>query len=407
MSVLQDQLNNTAGKLDLTPGEYEGPLVIDKPIELDGHNSTIWAAVGPVVVVNSRSVSLKNLRIETTGGNADGDARVSLCLNAQDTRLEHVEVNGRVKGVPDESDQWSLPSVISLGDFAANKENSFSIGIESPSAARLDYSINGVEIIPEELKQGRNKLYIKTVGMRDNTILFGELLLKAKVSRRIYLTGKSVKGAVEHLAEPPVTGSLPISVPVQIDPPDDVIAPVVPEDETVTVVHRGQRLSVNELQATELKIVYEHAAATRSIDIDPYVFLLGKNNKARSDADLIFFGNSATEDNSVRVNTQDVPSVVTIEFGRIAADIEKIVVVYSIYDERDSGDFSCVSNPVVRFFSNDREKYRMLLDNLTTEKTLVALEVYRYKGEWKINFIGGGYISGLSRLCNEYGIEVE
>ena len=407
MSILQDEINRASDKLELTPGEYEGPLIIDKPISIEGHHSTIWVSSGPAVVVNSPSVSLRNLRIEITGGGNEDNSNVSLCLNTGDTVLEHVEVTGKVKGIEGESEEWTAPTVIALGDFAANKENSFSIGVESPADAELVCNIKGVEITPEKLKQGKNKLYIKTAGMRDNTILFGELLLKTHVSRRIYLTGKSVKGAVEHLAEPPVSGSLPISIPVQVDPPDDVIAPAVPEDSAVTTVRRGQRVSANELQSTELKIVYEHASSTKPIDIDPYVFLLGKNNKARKDEDLVFFGNAATSDNSVRVNDQDVPAVVTIEFDRVASDIEKIVVVYSIYDERDSGDFSCVKNPVVRVLSNNKEKYRMPLDNLTTEKTLVAIEIYRYKGEWKLNFVGGGYISGLPRLCNEYGLSVE
>ena len=80
------------------------------------------------------------------------------------------------------------------------------------------------------------------------------------------------------------------------------------------------------------------------------------NGKARSDEDLVFFGNPATLDNSVCVNTQGVPSVVTIAFGKIEMTSEKIVVVYSIYDEKDSGDFSGVSNSTVRLLSNDREK---------------------------------------------------
>lgn len=407
MSALQDQVNSASGVLELTPGEYEGPLTVDKPIIIDGHNSTIWAGTSPVVCVNSASVTLKNLRIEIVGTSTAEDAKVSLKLNTADTVLENVEVSGRVKGLPDESEEWTVPSIISLGDFAANRENSFSIGIESPADAELVCNIKGVEIAPEKLKQGKNKLYIKTARMRDNTILFGELLLNTRVSRRIYLTGKSVAGATEHLAEPLVSGSLPISAPLQVDPPDEVIAPVISEDSSVISVRRGQRVSASDLQSTELKIVYEHESSTRPIDIDPYVFLLGKDGKTRSDEDLLFFGNTATADNSIRINAQDVPAIVTIEFGKVEPDIHKLVVVYSIYDERDSGDFSCVTGPVVRVFSNDREKYRMALDNLTTEKTLVALEVYRYKGEWKINFIGGGYISGLSRLCNEYGIDVE
>ena len=407
MNSLQNELNMARGTLKLTPGEYEGPIVVDKPVVIDGCDSTIWANSGPVVVVTSASVTLKNLRIEITGAGGSGEEGVSLKLVAPDTALEHIEVSGRVMGLQEESANWKASSVIALGEFAANTENSFSVEFESPAPAKIVHSIKGVEIEPLKLKQGKNKLRISTAGMRENTILFGELLLNTRVSRRIYLTGKSVKGAPEYHAEKIIAGNLPISTPIQMDPPDDVIAPVVSEDNSVMIVSRGQRLPVKDLEQRELKVVYEHASAVRSIDIDPYVFLLAKNGKARSDEDLIFFGNTTTADNSVRVNTQDVPAVVTVELSRINPEIEKIVVVYSIYDEQNSGDFSCVRNPVIRVLSNDREKYRMNLDNLTTEKTIVAMELYRYKGEWKINFAGGGYISGLPRLCNDYGISVE
>ena len=49
--------------------------------------------------------------------------------------------------------------------------------------------------------------------MRVNMMLFCELLLKTKVTRQIFLTGKSVKVTLEHLAKPSVSGDLPISIP--------------------------------------------------------------------------------------------------------------------------------------------------------------------------------------------------
>ena len=44
---------------------------------------------------------------------------------------------------------------------------------------------------------------------------------------------------------------------------------------------------------------------------------------------------------------------------------------------------------------------------LNLEKTVVALEFYRYKGDWKVQFVGAGYHSGLRTLCESYGVEVE
>ena len=391
MSALQEKLNNAFDRLDLNPGEYEGPLVIDRPITIDGHDSTIWANSGPVVVVNSDQVSLKNLRIELTGSGG-GDSGVSLRLNARDTRLDHIEVNAQVFGLPEESADIKPPSIISLGTFAANKENSFSVEIESPAEAEILHSINGVEITPQRLGPGKNRVVIKTTAMRDNTILFGEMLMKTRVLRRVYLSGKSVKGAEEHQSETPVSGKLPISTPIQFDPPDDVIAPVVSEDVSVVMARKGQRVSAGELSGCELKIVCEHNSS-RQIDLDPYVFLLGKNGKARSDSDLIFFGNSENANGSVRVNSQNRQALAIVRLRDMEPEVERICIAYSIYDEQDGGDFSCVD--------------RLALTELTTERTIVAVELYRYKGEWKISFVGGGYGAGLNKLCNDYGIDVE
>ena len=46
-------------------------------------------------------------------------------------------------------------------------------------------------------------------------------------------------------------------------------------------------------------------------------------------------------------------------------------------------------------------------EDLSVEKTLVAVEVYRYKGQWKLNFVASGYRDGLRRLCESYGVEVQ
>ena len=45
--------------------------------------------------------------------------------------------------------------------------------------------------------------------------------------------------------------------------------------------------------------------------------------------------------------------------------------------------------------------------DLQKETTVIAIDFYRYKGIWKINAIGGGYIDGLKKLCEDYGLEVE
>lgn len=407
MSVIQDEFDKVTGDYVLTPGEYEGPLTITRPCVLDGQNSTLWANNGPVLIVDSASVTLKNLRIEVTGNHGNDQAVVSLRSNYTDTKLENVEINGAIEGLPGETAQWGIPSVISLGDFAANKENSFSIEFDAPRGAEIIHNLKDVVITPQQIKQGQNILSIKTSNMRDNTILFGEMLIKTDVSRRIYITGKAKKGAPEHTSTPPVSGELTISAPLQIDPPDEVIAPIVPDDEQINLMKKGQRLSLGQMSTRALKVVYSHKSERRPLSVDPYVFLLGKNGKVRSDNDLIFFGNEASQDNEVRVKTDSGNAFSTIELSKVSADIEKIAVCMSVYDDQTGTDFSCVDDPIIRIFIDEKEQFRFILDGLTQEKTVVAVEFYRYKGEWKANFVGGGFKLGLDSLCREYGVDVE
>ena len=73
-----DALQDNAA-LPLLPREYPGPIVIRRPIILDGQGSTIWSLSGPVIHCQANGVVLRNIRIEVTGtegtGQEDTDGR--------------------------------------------------------------------------------------------------------------------------------------------------------------------------------------------------------------------------------------------------------------------------------------------------------------------------------------------
>ena len=66
-----------------------------------------------------------------------------------------------------------------------------------------------------------------------------------------------------------------------------------------------------------------------------------------------------------------------------------------------------VSSPAIRVFCHDKEVFRFELKDLSEETTVVAAEIYQYKGQWKMSFVGSGYRSGLKQLCESYGVNVE
>lgn len=407
MGKIQEQFNsNSSADFILTPGEYEGPLVVDRACTIDGCRSTLWANSGPVLTIVSSNVTVKNLRVEVTGDPADENARIAIKTNDPYTKLENIEVHGNVIGFLHEAENWNLPGIISLGEFAANKENIFSFSLQSPLEATLDSTIKDLRISPAHLSVGQNSITLITDKLGNNTILYGEIMVRSAVSRRIYVTGKALKNAPAYDEALPVADGLTISLPVQIDPPAEVIAPQV-SDNNVQSMRRGQRISIKELRFSQIKIIYEHQSAASGLEIDSYCFALRDNGKVSCDEDLIFFGNTEDKNQSIKSSTANSKPLVLIDLEKVDTAVNRIIVCYSIYGDEPNQNFSKVMSPIIRIFGGDKEVYRFELKNLTEEKTVVATEIYRYKGEWKMNFVGAGYNSGLKQLCESYGVNVE
>lgn len=242
--------------------------------------------------------------------------------------------------------------------------------------------------------------------MGNNTVLYGEIMVHTSVMRRIYVMGKALNNAPVHNEKLPTESIPTVSLPVQIDIPNDIIAPQVSDTE-VKNIKKGQRIYIKEMNSTLIKIMYEHQSAEPGIDIDNYSFKLMENGKVSCDEDLIFFGNPETEDQSVKLSSVDGKPLVLIELKKVDTSVNKIAVCYSIYGDDTRQNFSKVSSPIIRIFGGDRELFRFALEDLSEEKTVVASEIYRYKGEWKMSFIGAGYKSGLRQLCEGYGVDVE
>ena len=158
---------------------------------------------------------------------------------------------------------------------------------------------------------------------------------------------------------------------------------------------------------SHIKFIYESMSSSPGIDIDSYCFALGANGKVSRDEDLIFFGNPEAANSSIRTGSADSKPLALIDLDKVDPAVCRIALCYSIYGDDPHQNFSGVSSPVIRVFGGDREMLRFELKDLSEEKTVVAAEVYRYKGEWKINFVGAGYKSGLTQLCESYGVNVD
>lgn len=419
---IQREIDNCSGKLVLVPGEYEGPVVIRRPCVIDGSGATLWAQTGPVLTIASPDVTISNLRVEITGSSG-----TDVAIRVNDVpKLENVSVRGAVEGLPGEASVWDIPAVINLSDFAPGAENTFVRELVAPVDATLECQVRDVTIEPAYLRDGRNPLYIKIAPMRDNTIVYGEILVKSAVTRRICLLGKAIAGATRQQASKPelLPPPKPEKEPAQeyeehnspsksagTGPNAPQSGPMssksVQKSDEVRELSKGSRISIDDLVGKTLEISYAANPASRKLELDAYVFLLEDDKKVGKDEDLVFFSNPENKESAVSVTTTGGTPVAKVIVGKATKRIERIVVCFSVYGDNVADTFSTQKDARIDIAVDGKPAFVFALSGLGMEKTLTAVELYRYKGGWRMQCVGACYKGGLVALCNSYGLDVE
>lgn len=408
MDIKQIVANAAAGaSITLPSGEFEGPLVINKPLHLIGKNTTVWAKKSPVIEINSNGVTIENIRAELTEGSLNDAAVAANVLAA----AKDIEVLGGVRGFGAEDGFFDVPRTIELGEFAADGVNTFTLDVNVPDKTEIVCGIREVTFSPNMLTAGRNSVTVTVSGISAQTYLYAEVLFKTRFTRRIYLTGRpkadvpcAEKRSVYTAPERDFSYAEKQPEPISAPAVTDVISMTRTPDTSLPALEmkRGQRVSLPQYIGSRFDIFFT-CEKPRGYEIDPYVFLLGENEQSLGDSGLIFFGNERSENGEVVYFPAD--GHVEIDLAKVDFRVRKIALVYSIYAGDTQKNFSSVRIPRVSIRAGG-ERVSFVMDGLAEEATVVAMEFYLYKGEWKISAVGAGYKDGMARLCNRYGIEV-
>lgn len=408
MDIKQIVANAAAGSsLTLPSGEFEGPLVISKPLRLIGKNTTIWAKRSPVIEINSNGVTIENIRAELTeGGINDVAVMANVLASAKD-----IEVLGGVRGFGPEDGFFDVPRTIELGEFAAEEVNTFTLDVNVPDKTEIVCGIREVSFSPSVLAAGRNSVAVTVSGISAQTYLYAEILFRSKFTRRIYLTGRPKAGvpraekrSVYTAPERDLSRSAALPEPMSAPAATDVISMTRTPDMSLPALEmkRGQRVSLSRYIGSRFEIFFT-CEKPRGYEIDPYVFLLGENERSLGDSGLIFFGNERSENGEAVYFPDD--GHIEIDLAKADLRVQRIALAYSIYAGDTQKNFSSVRAPRVSIRAGG-ERVSFVMDGLAAEATVVAVEFYLYKGEWKISAVGAGYKDGMAKLCNRYGIEV-
>jgi len=144
-----------------------------------------------------------------------------------------------------------------------------------------------------------------------------------------------------------------------------------------------------------LRLEVQHSGSDLS------ALLLGPDEKVRSSADLIFYNQAA----GVGVQwTAGPPQVLDLDLQFL--DVERVLCLVSV----DPDAPVLGAGPAPRVLLRDQDgsvTAEFVPDGLSTERALIAAEVYRRDDRWKVRAVGQGYDGGLAQVVTLHGVEVD
>ncbi len=153
------------------------------------------------------------------------------------------------------------------------------------------------------------------------------------------------------------------------------------------------------LSAAEVSVTVDVAAPA-----DLSALLVNEAGKVRSDNDFVFYNQPTGP------GVRCVPPAggqgwqVQIDTARVPADVHAVRVVSSL----ENGRFGAHPTPVARVRdASGTELLDFPVTGLNTESIVVALELYRRQGSWKVRAVGQGYAGGLADLIRDHGVSVD
>jgi stress response protein SCP2 len=139
-------------------------------------------------------------------------------------------------------------------------------------------------------------------------------------------------------------------------------------------------------------------SAARPVDLS--ALLLNAEGKVRSDADFVFYNQPQGPGVSCR------PSVIDVDLAAVPADVERVLVVVSL--DEPAVTFGDVAVPMARLADAAGAEVGLFpITGLGRERAVIAWELYRRAGTWKMRAVGQGYAGGLGELVAAYGVDVE
>ncbi|MEV4125813.1 VWA domain-containing protein [Nocardia sp. NPDC049707] len=154
------------------------------------------------------------------------------------------------------------------------------------------------------------------------------------------------------------------------------------------------------LPLTDLSISVEVAAAA-----DLAALLVTDKSTVRSDADFVFFNQLSGPGVRLQPGSDGRPGVLAVSLTAVPADITQIRAVVAL--DAPNTTFGQLPAPIAAVIDTAGNRiYEYRMEGLGSETNVVAVEMYRRSGNWKVRAVGQGYAGGLAELLTDHGVVV-
>ncbi|MGW0250282.1 TerD family protein [Nocardia goodfellowii] len=139
---------------------------------------------------------------------------------------------------------------------------------------------------------------------------------------------------------------------------------------------------------------------------DLSALLVTERGKVRSDADFVFFNQPSGPGVNLQPAPAGQPASLAVSLNSVPPDIEQIRAVITLDDA--SSNFGQFPPPTALVSdSSGNQLFEYQITGLQSESIVIALELYRRQGSWKVRAVGQGYAGGFAALVTDHGVTVE
>ncbi|WP_201606447.1 TerD family protein [Psychrobacter immobilis] len=136
--------------------------------------------------------------------------------------------------------------------------------------------------------------------------------------------------------------------------------------------------------------------------IDCAAYRLTNDGKVRGDGDMIFYGQTRSDDGNVSFRGHDSDGFFDVNLSAQPANIEKIALAFS-----SAQTLSQVGDVDIQVLQGNQVLMTCQLSSAgRNEKAIILAECYRRQGSWKFRFIAQGFEGGLKPLSEHFGVEI-